>query len=282
MKKDFIQFITGKYTLLTDSEKMLSDYIIKNFEHVLTSSIHTLAKETNVSIATVVRFAQHLGFEGYKDFRLYLAQCGNEQEDFILDFSKSEKSAESQISKMLSSCADCLSLTQQNIDYEALAEIAENIHNAQKIAFFGVETSYIVCQDAKIKFNRIGILADSACEQSSASAILLNMKKGDVVFGISHSGNNAFVEAVMKSAHLRDIKTIALTTFKNSKICSVADRVLYTQTRESPMHKTALTSRIGQFAMMDSLFMMYLTSYYDDCMEKTEELYEVRECFKNI
>ena len=114
MKKDFIQFITGKYTLLTDSEKSLSDYIIKNFEHVLTISIHTLAKETNVSIATVVRFAQHLGFEGYKEFRLYLAQCGNDHEDFILDFSKSEKSPEAQISRMLSSCANCLSLTQQD------------------------------------------------------------------------------------------------------------------------------------------------------------------------
>ena len=282
MNKDFIQFITGKYTLLTDSEKMLSDYIIKNFEHVLTSSIHTLAKETNVSIATVVRFAQHLGFEGYKDFRLYLAQCVNNQEDFILDFSKGEKSPESQISRMLSSCSDCLSLTQKNIDYSLLSEISENIHNAHKIAFFGVETSYIVCQDAKIKFNRIGVLADCACEQSSASAILLNMKKGDVVFGISHSGNNSFVEAVLKSARSRGIKTIAVTTFKNSKICSVADRVLYTQTRESPMHKTALTSRIGQFAMMDSLFMMYLTSYYNDCTEKTQELYEIREYFKNI
>jgi DNA-binding MurR/RpiR family transcriptional regulator len=200
VKKDFIQFITGKYTLLTDSEKMLSDYIIQNFEHVLTSSIHTLAKETNVSIATVVRFAQHLGFEGYKDFRLYLAQCGNEQEDFILDFSKGEKSPEAQISKMLSSCSDCLSLTQQTIDYSLLSEISESIYNADKIVFFGVETSYIVCQDAKIKFNRIGVIADCACEESSASAILLNMKKGDVVFGISHSGNNSFVEAVLKSA----------------------------------------------------------------------------------
>lgn len=261
---------------------MLSDYIIKNFEHVLTSSIHTLAKETNISIATVVRFAQHLGFEGYKDFRLYLAQCGNEHEDFILDFGKSEKSPESQITRMLSSCADCLSLTQQNIDYSMLSEIAENIHNAQKIAFFGVETSYIVCQDAKIKFNRIGVLTDCACEQSSTSAILLNMKKGDIVFGISHSGNNAFVEAVLKSAQSRGIKTVAVTTFKNSKICSVADRVLYTQTRESPMHKTALTSRIGQFAMMDSLFMMYLTLYYDECMEKTQDIYEIRECFKSV
>ena len=277
VKKDFIQFITEKYTLLTESEKMLSDYIIKNFDRVLTSSIHTLAKETDMSVATVVRFAKHLGFEGYKDFRLYLAQCGNEHEDFILDFSKNENSPDAQISRMLSSCAECLALTEKNLDYIALSRIAEKIHNAGKVAFFGAGTSYIVCQDAEIKFKRIGISTDCACEQNSASAILLNMKKGDVIFGISHSGNNEFVEAVLKTAREKGLITVAVTTFKNSKVSSLADCVLYTQTRESPLHKTAITSRVGQFAMMDSLFMTYLTAYYNECMENIQRLYEIRD-----
>jgi len=275
VKKDFIQFVTEKYTILTDSEKMLSDYIIKNFDRVLTISIHTLAKETNISVATVVRFAKHLGFEGYKDFRLYLAQCGNDHEDFILDFCKSENSADSQISHMLSSCAECLTLTEKNLDYAVLSAITKNIHSAGKIAFFGVGTSYIVCQDAEMKFRRIGIMTDCACEKTLASSLLLNMKKGDVVFGISHSGNNEFVEAVLKAAREKGLITVAVTTFKNSRVCSLADYVLYTQTRESPLHKTAITSRVGQFAMMDSLFMTYLTAYYDDCMESIEKLYAI-------
>ena len=275
MKKDFIEFITEKYAEMTDSEKALADYIIKNFDRILALSVHSLAKETELSVATVVRFAQHLGFEGYKDFRLYLAQFGNEHEDFILDYAKSEKSPEAQISKMLSSCIDCLHLTQKNLDYETLSAIATRIRNAEKIAFFGTGTSYIACRDAEMKFKRIGIAADSGCEKNSAAGILLNMKKGDVVFGVSHSGSNEFIESILQTARKNGLLSIAVTTFKNSKICEAADHVLYTQTRESPMHKTAITSRVGQFAMMDALFMTYFSTYNDECMAKIEKIYEI-------
>lgn len=280
MKKDLIQFITEKYTNMTDSEKMLSDYIIKNFDRVLTMSVHALAAETNMSVATVVRFAQHMGFDGYKEFRLYLARLGNEHEDFILDFENNAISAEAQISKMLSSCAECLSLTQKNLEYGILSDVAKNIHKANKVAFFGTGTSYIVCQDAEIKFKRIGICTDSACEQNSASVILASMKKGDVALGISHSGNNGLVESILEAARKMGIITVAVTTFKNSRICNAADHILYTQTRESPMHKTAITSRVGQFAMMDSLFMMYFAKHNDTCINNIEKIYEIGDALK--
>ena len=69
MKKDYIQFFAEKYSEMTESEKKLSDYIINNVDRVLTESVHTLAAEVNISVATVVRFAQHMGFDGYKEFR---------------------------------------------------------------------------------------------------------------------------------------------------------------------------------------------------------------------
>ncbi len=282
MKKDFVQFITEKYSLMTDSEKMLADYIIKNFDRVLVMSVHALAAETNLSVATVVRFAQHMGFDGYKEFRLYLAQLGNEQEDFILDFSKSEKTPDTQIAKMLSSCAECLNLTQKNLDYTTLSAVAESIHNASKIAFFGTGTSYIVCQDVEMKFKRIGVPADCACEQNAAAAILLNLKQGDVVIGISHSGNNGLVEGILQASREKGVTTVAVTTFPNSRLCAFADYRLYTQTRESPLHKTAITSRVGQFAMMDALFMMYLTTYYDSCIQNIETIYEICDRLKTV
>jgi DNA-binding MurR/RpiR family transcriptional regulator len=280
LKKDYIQFFAEKYSEMTESEKKLSDHIINNIDRVLTESVHALAAEVNISVATVVRFAQHMGFDGYKEFRLYLAQIGSDQEDFILDFSKNENSTETQINRLLSSCAECIGMTQKNLDYTALSSVAQSIRNSGKIAFFGVGTSYVVCQDANMKFKRVGISAECACESVSASAILLNMKPGDVVIGISHSGNNEFVASVLNTAKKMDLTTVAVTTFKNSKVCEFADHILYSQTRESPMHKAAITSRVGQFAIMDSLFMSYITTYYDDCKSSIEKIYEISESLK--
>ena len=282
MQKDFVQFITEKYTSMTDSEKLLADYIITNFERVLSMSVQALAAETDISVATVVRFAQPLGFEGYKEFRLYLARIGSDHEDFILDFHKSENSMNAQISKMLDSCTDCLQLTRQNMDYAGLFKVVEAMHNAGRIAFFGVGTSYMVCQDAVVKFTRIGLSTDCACDLHSASIILANMKEGDVVFGISHSGNNEIVEKILKISRKMKITAVAVTTFRNSNVCDAADHILFTQTRESPLHKIAITSRVSQFAMMDSLFMAYLTTYYDRCMKNIEQIYEVSDSLKMV
>ena len=163
-----------------------------------------------------------------------------------------------------------------------LSQVVEAIHNAGKIAFFGVGTSFMVCQDAAMKFTRIGISTECACELHSASIILANMKKGDVVFGVSHSGNNEIVEKILKIAGKMKMTTVAVTTFQNSSVCDAADHVLFTQTRESPLHKIAITSRVSQFAMMDSLFMAYLTTYYDRCMENIERIYEVSDTLKLI
>ena len=281
MKKDLVQFITEKYNLLTDSEKKLSDYIINNFDLVLSISVQELAKQTGFSVATVVRFAQHLGFDGYKEFRLYLARLANDHEDFILDFTKNESSTESQISKMLSSCAECINLTEKNLDHSTLASVVKAIGGARKIAFFGVGTSFVVCRDASMKFRRVGVTAESASEPSEICAAMVGMTEGDVVFGISHSGNNDTVTGALRVARQSGLTTVAVTTFKNSSVCDFADYILYTQTREGPLHKIAITSRVSQFAMMDSLLMAYFTEYYDKCINSIEKIYEIGNGLKN-
>ena len=77
------------------------------------------------------------------------------------------------------------------------------------------------------------------------------------------------------------ITTVAVTTFSNSNICKTADYTLLTQTRESPLHKIAITSRVSQFAMMDSLFMAYLTINYDKCINNLEKTHEISDALKD-
>ena len=59
MQKDLVQFITEKYTSMTDSEKLLADYIITNFERVLAMSVQALAAATDVSVATALNYLYH-------------------------------------------------------------------------------------------------------------------------------------------------------------------------------------------------------------------------------
>lgn len=63
-----------KTKTLTASQQQLADYITRNMDNVVFFSINQLAQKTDVSEATVFRFAQALGYEGYQDFIKHLQQ----------------------------------------------------------------------------------------------------------------------------------------------------------------------------------------------------------------
>ena len=66
--------IEAVYRDLTAKDKRIADYIVKYPEQVMTLSIRELAQVLEVAESTIFRFVQRLGYEGYKQFKLELAQ----------------------------------------------------------------------------------------------------------------------------------------------------------------------------------------------------------------
>jgi len=264
-------FLTSRYAELTDSEKHIVDYLMKNLEASLSMSVYELAKNTGFSIATIVRFAQHMGFDGYKSFRLHLAQCRMENEDYFLDF-PTNSSENEQASKVIRASSDALLLTAELLDYETLKRAAGAIAEAKQLLFFATGTSYIVSEDATLKYQRSGKTAFCANDIYSAALVLANFSEKDILIVISHSGENKTALSVLQAATEMGIPTLAITTFKGSPIANSARMVLYTQTRESPLHQVSITSRMSQLAVLDGIYMSYLAIDHQKCLDHNEHL----------
>ncbi|MDH5744621.1 MAG: MurR/RpiR family transcriptional regulator, partial [Candidatus Aminicenantes bacterium] len=65
LKKTIIE----KYQELSKKEKKVADYIIQNHRTIFALSGKELSKKTKVSEATIVRFAQHLGYKGFQHLK---------------------------------------------------------------------------------------------------------------------------------------------------------------------------------------------------------------------
>ena len=274
MNGDSIQIITNNYGKLTKNEQLVANYIMTHFSNAIQMSVHEIARECAVSVATPVRLAQHMGFDGYKEFRLYLASHQPEHEDLILDIKQTSGSVIDSVEKALGSEIDTIRLTLKELDYSKLSTIADQIKIAEKILFFGMGTSYLVCSDAMHKFQRVGKTVHCCDDITKAAVLLSSMSKTDMVVCISHSGETKNTCDIIRLAKDMGIYTVAVTTFPGSSVCKTADIVLHTQTRESPLHKFALTSRISQLATTDALFMAYFTSDYDNCRQNIDKLSE--------
>ena len=75
----------------TTTEKLIADYILQN--DILQDSAQVLGEKTNTSAAAIIRFSKKIGFKGFSDLKMNLAQSTKEekqQEIQINQYSKNQ------------------------------------------------------------------------------------------------------------------------------------------------------------------------------------------------
>lgn len=69
MNGSVLSKIESLYPTLSKSHKRIADYILQNYEKAAFLTAARLGEETGISVSTVVRFATHMGYEGYPEFQ---------------------------------------------------------------------------------------------------------------------------------------------------------------------------------------------------------------------
>ena len=266
--KDSFQFITDHYSKLTKSEKCVADYMMSDFENAINMTVSELSKKCGVGHATPVRLAKHMGFDGYAAFRLYLAKYAPKCEDDFLDMDKDSLQGDSSVEKLLKAEMETIRLTMEEIDYKALKAISTKIHLADRVLFFGSGTSYLAAADAAYKFMRVGKTVFYTDSAEQAAVLLSSFSDHSFIMIISHSGEHSGACSVLALAKELGIASCVFTAFPDSTAASFADMTVKTQTRESPLHKIAFTSRTSQLAAVDALFMTYYSTYHDSASKQ--------------
>ncbi|CAN5258473.1 transcriptional regulator HexR [soil metagenome] len=196
---------------LSKSERKVAQTVLKNPDLAVSGNIAALAKNAQVSEPTVVRFCRALGYDGWQEFKLKLAQSlalsmpGADQPPSQDDV------ASDLLNKICSRSINTLLDLRNNLDPSAIQRALDVLAKSNKIEFYGQGTSGIVAMDAQHKFFRSGVptVAYSDPHIHSISAALL--KKGDTVVAISQRGNSAALQRSVQLARKMDADVVALT-----------------------------------------------------------------------
>lgn len=185
--------------LLSKSEKKVALAILNNPQLALAENITVLAKNAQVSEPTVVRFCRTIGYEGWHDFKLKLAQSlavalpgANQvlaQDDLATDL----------INKICSRSINTLLDLRNHLNADAIQQTLDVLLKANKIEFYGQGTSGIVAADAQHKFFRSGVPTVAYSDPHIHSIAASLLQPGDAVVAISQRGGNA---ALLRSVQL--------------------------------------------------------------------------------
>ena len=251
-----IDEINMRYPLFSRSERKVADYVKEHFTQISRMSIHQLKKEIGVSEPTVFRFCQALGYSGYSEFKISLAEQNPTFKDYFT-VSPTEGKGEVQIlvERMLLEERQTIDATLHIMNYQQLEKAAQAIVSARRILFFGVSTSYSVAQDIQRYLVRLGLSAWALNEFHEAVSLLTSFDTNDLLVCVTQTGETRETIETARKAKAAHVPVLCVTAFTVSTAAQASDIIIQTCAPERSENRVGLTTRTAQSAVMNALFM---------------------------
>ena len=211
-------------------QKLISGYILENYDKAAYMTAAKLGSIVNVSESTVVRFAIELGFEGYPDFQHSLQEIVRTK---LTSFQRIEVTNNligdgDVLTKVLLADSDKIRHTLDEIDRGAFETAVDRIVGARKIYVVGARSSGAL---ASFLGHSLGMIFDEVklVEPSSGSEIfeqIVGIGEGDVIIAISFPRYSKKIINAVDYAEHRGANVIAITDSATSPIALHADQIL--------------------------------------------------------
>lgn len=253
--KEILNNIERLYPTLRGVSRDIAKMITNSPEEAVRNNVAELARRTQTSEAAIVRFAQRLGFKGFRDLQIQLAfELGNTQ-DRIEEEIDIKDDLHAVVDKSYYANVNALTESRDALDFDSFKKAVELLNRARAVHIFAQGANYSTACDLSYNLLKLGIVNtvhNDTYMQAVASAI---SEKYDVVVGISHTGVNRDVIEAVSLARQNGAGTIALTTRSHSPITQIADVTLSTPEKEIVFQGEPLTSRISLMYLVDLLFL---------------------------
>ncbi|SDL47885.1 transcriptional regulator, RpiR family [Paenibacillus sp. OK060] len=241
--------INTYYPSMTKSEQKVARCVRDNPDNIIYLSVTELADFAGTGETTVMRFCRKIGFKGYQDFKLMLAQGLPKRQNQP----DGEQGEDDYADHLYTAMVGVLQSSLGMLDRSQLEQAVKFLDSARHVQFFGVGSSGITAMDAKNRFLRIGRRAEANSDSHIQSMMAVTMGEGDVAFGISVSGSTLDTNDMLMKAKQNGAKVIAMTNYAKSPIASIADILLLTAGKESPLEGGSVGAKISQLFIIDLL-----------------------------
>ena len=263
MSTNFWELLHQRQDELTKSGRMVADYLIHHADEAQYLSISSLARECKVAEATVFRFCRALGFEGYHEMRIALAQA-NATASLI----NQQEPEPGTTTDKLCEHASALFLTAINGTQSALSPDA--VDKAVDLL-----RANDICARFSSLSNKFRTAGDSHLQLLSASL----MTPEDVVLFVSYSGATRDMMETLRTAKASGAKIVLLTHYEDSPGAALADVVLLCGAQESPLDSGSIPIKVSVLYVAEVLLLRYMLDdpqQANDAQDRTSEAVAIK------
>ncbi len=238
--KDLIE---GNYPGFTKNHKRIADYFLSNLEKIPFLSVQEVSKEAEASVASVVRFAQQIGYSGYSELREDVSGILQNKISNGDIFPTTEKPDPK--TDILSSIADIeiknINSTLNSIERKSFNDIIKLILRSDRVYTAGLGISFHMAEILAYQLNQVAVSASNFkhSSESFVEQIPFIPKKGMIIFFSFPPYSKETIEAA-EFARKFGIKSVAITNKSTAPITRFTDHYLLVS-RENLLYTNALT-----------------------------------------
>ncbi len=230
MARNLLKEIEDSIPKFSKSQKLISKYILENYDKAAYMTASKLGATVSVSESTVVRFAIELGFEGYPEFQHSLQEIVRIRLTSFqrMDVTNNLIGDGDVLTKVLNSDIDKIKRTIEEIDREAFEKSVDALVNAKNIYVIGLGSSASLAgslnHSLRMIFDNVKLLEASSADEIFAQ--IMNISEGDVIIAISFPRYSRKLITAVNYAKDSGATVIALTDSTASPIAAFADNLL--------------------------------------------------------
>ncbi len=253
LDRDPTLIVRSTMASLTKAEQKVAQLVLQDPEYMMFASVTDVSERVSVGETTVIRVCRKLGFRGYQEFKLAIAQHLSTPAQEVQGPIHASDTLDTAIQKIATYNLQTLQDTANLLSSTQVQEVAKLVREARHVYIIGVGSSGITALDLRYRLMRIGIHAVSENDAHLMAMLCSLATQEDVVIGISASGSTKDVIEALTIAKNNNVPIVCITNHARSPITHLAHVALLTVARESPLQGGAVGTKIAQMHVLDAL-----------------------------
>jgi len=279
----FLYRVSSRLPYLAPSLRQVGEYILRHPEDAQAMTITVLAAQVGVAESTVSRFAREIGVSNYQSLRLAVAEATfasradstRAEQRFVYEGINRGDTSGVIVGKIERSSREALRRTAMRLNIDAVEKAVDLIESANVLVFCCMGSSSIAAEDGVTRFTRAGKKCVLFRDQSLQVMLASILGPGDLLIGISDSGQSTAIVNALRQGRSRGIPTIGLTSTAGSPLFDSSDVTLFTGNvpADSGLYGESVTSKWGQLLVVDILYATFAARHYDETVTHLEDTY---------
>ncbi len=238
---------------LPPTARRIASYIAEHAEEVIRMSITEVAEQSQASEGSIVGLCRRLGVSGFQELKILLSRDLVEPMRLIHEDLQPSDTVTDVAEHVFAAHIASLRETQKLLAPKTLARAVEILRAAKRVEVYGIGSAAPVAQDLGYRLLQIGYDAKAVTDSHIQAVSAAMADSGTAVVTVSHSGSTRETVLATELARKAGARTIGITRMGKSPLSRQCDIVLHTIANETRYRPEAMSSRVAQLAIIDTL-----------------------------